>query len=158
VPIASGQSFKIHLVFKDDGYLYIVGPGNDNKPTVFLSAKPLPASGVQTNKVTRDQEFSFPNGTGNNLTLDSRPGTDNFRIVFSKTPLTSPTFFSDKVTGEPLNATQQADLDSFLSKYQQKGPVTELDESNRNAPFVRVKVVGAETSDPLVFDVRIQHN
>jgi serine/threonine-protein kinase len=158
VPIASGQSFKMHFAFKDDGYLYIVGPGNNNKPTVFLSAQPLPASGVQTNKVIRDQEFSFPNGTGNNLTLDNRPGTDNFRIVFSKTPLTSPAFFNDKVTGEPLNATQQTELDAFLSKYQQKSPVSELDESNRNAPFVRVKVVGTEISDPLVFDVRIQHN
>ncbi|HET6861577.1 MAG TPA: protein kinase [Pyrinomonadaceae bacterium] len=158
VPIASGQSFKMHFAFKDDGYLYIVGPGNNNKPTVFLSAQPLPASGVQTNKVIRDQEFSFPNGTGNNLTLDNRPGTDNFRIVFSKTPLTSPAFFNDKVTGEPLNATQQTELDAFLSKYQQKSPASELDESNRNAPFVRVKVVGTEISDPLVFDVRIQHN
>jgi serine/threonine protein kinase len=158
VPIASGQAFKMHFVFKDDGYVYIVGPGNENKPTVFLSAKPIAASGLQTNKITRDQEFSFPSGFGNNLTLDSRPGTDNFRIVFSKTPITNPSFFNDEVTGDPLSAAQQTELDAFISKYQQKSPMTDLDESNRNAPFVRVKVVGSETSDPLIFDVRIQHN
>ena len=158
VPIASGQSFKMHFVFQDDGYLYIVGPGDNNKPTVFLSAKPLPVSGVQSNKVSRDKEFSFPSGSGNNLTLDTRPGTDNFRIIFSKTPLSSPAFFNDKVTGEALTATQQTELDAFLTKYQQKAPSTELDESNRNAPFVTVKVVGSETNDPLVFDVRIKHN
>ena len=158
VPIASGQSFKMHFVFQDDGYLYIVGPGDNNKPTVFLSAKPLPASGVQNNRVSREQEFSFPSGSGNNLTLDTRPGTDNFRIIFSKTPITSPAFFNDRVTGEGLTATQQTELDTFLSKYQQKVPLTELDESNRNAPFVRVKVVEPETNDPLVFEVHIQHN
>jgi len=145
-------------VFQDDGYLYIVGPGDNNKPTVFLSAKPLPASGVQNNRVSREQEFSFPSGSGNNLTLDTRPGTDNFRIIFSKTPITSPAFFNDRVTGEGLTATQQTELDTFLSKYQQKVPLTELDESNRNAPFVRVKVVEPETNDPLVFEVHIQHN
>ena len=158
VPIASGQSFKMHFVFQDDGYLYIVGPGENNKPTVFLSAKPLPASGVQNNKVSREQEFSFPNGSGNNLTLDTKPGTDNFKIIFSKTPITNPAFFNEHVTGQGLTPAQQTELDTFLSKYQQKAPLTELDESNRNAPFIRVKMVGTETSDPLIFEVRIQHN
>ena len=27
VPLASEQSFKFHFVFSEDGYLYIVGPG-----------------------------------------------------------------------------------------------------------------------------------
>ena len=148
----------MHFVFEGDGYLYIVGPGNENKPTVFLSAKPLPASGVQSNKVSSKKEFSFPSGTGNNLTLDSRAGTDNFKIIFSKTPLSTPSLFNEKVTGEPLNAAQQGELTSFLNKYQQKAPTTELDESDRNEPFVRVKVVGNESSDLLIFDVRIQHN
>jgi len=35
VPIASGQSFKFHFTFTEDGYLYIFGPGDNNQPTAF---------------------------------------------------------------------------------------------------------------------------
>ena len=45
VPIASGQSFKFHFTFNEDGYLYIFGPGDNNQPTAFLTTKPLPQNG-----------------------------------------------------------------------------------------------------------------
>ena len=159
VPIASGQSFKFHFTFNEDGYLYIFGPGGDtNEPTAFLTTKPLAQTGVTSNKVAKEIEFSFPKGAGNNLTLDKNPGTDNFVVVFSKTPLSSPSFFNEQVTGEPLPATQQSDLKTFISRYQDKRPVTELDESNAQAPFVKVKAPPDETNNPTVFEIRIQHN
>jgi hypothetical protein len=92
------------------------------------------------------------------LTLDKNPGTDNFTIIFSKEQLSSPAFFNEPVTGEPLSASQQADLKAFVSKYQGKPPVTELDESNARAPFVRVKMAPDQSNNPIVFDIRIQHN
>ena len=159
VPIASGQSFKFHFTFDDDGYLYIFGPGGDtNRPTAFLTTKPLALTGVTSNRVTKGVEFSFPKGAGSNLTLDKNPGTDNFTVVFSKTPLSSPSLFNEQVTGEPLPATQQSDLKTFLSRYQDKRPVTELDESNAQAPFVKVKTPPDQTNNPMVFEIRIQHN
>ena len=37
VPIASGQSFKFHFTFNEDGYLYIFGPGeNRTNQLLFL--------------------------------------------------------------------------------------------------------------------------
>ena len=157
VPIASGQEFRFHFVFSENGYLYIFGPGgNTNQPTAFLTTKPHADTGVTSNKVSKGVEFSFP--SGNTLTLDKHPGTDNFVIVFSKTPLPSPSFLNEAVTGEPLPAAQQADLKTFVSKYQGRRPVTESDESNPGAPFIKVKVVPEQGDDPIVFDIHIQHN
>ena len=61
------------------------------------------------------------------------------------------------VTGEPLSPAHQTELKAFLGQYQQNQPVTEHDDSNPRAPFIRVKAVPNQT-DPIVFDVRIQHN
>jgi len=162
VGIASGKSFKFHFVFEEDGYLYIFGPGgNTNSPTAFLTTKPLAQLGVRSNKVAKGVEFSFPKddeSNVNSLTLDKNPGTDNFVVVFSKTPLSSPSFLSEQVTGEPLPAAQQTELKSFITRYQEKPPVTELDESNAQAPFVKVKATPDQTNNPIVFEIRIQHN
>ena len=158
VPLASGQSFKFHFAFNEDGYLYIFGPGDNNQPTAFLTTKPLAQTGVTSNKVAKGVEFSFPNGSGNNMTLDKTPGTDNFTVIFSRSQLSSPSFLNDRVTGEPLSPAQQAELKSFVSKYQEKRVVTELDESNAQAPFVKVKAAPDQTNNPIVFDIRIQHN
>ena len=158
VPIASGQSFKFHFTFNEDGYLYIFGPGENNQPTAFLTAKPAPKSGVSSNKVSKSVNFSFPSGAENSVTLDKNPGTDNFTVIFSKTPLAAPSFLNEPVTGEPLSAAQQADLKAFVGRYQDKRPVTELDESNARAPFVRVKAPPDQAGNPIVFDIRIQHN
>ncbi|HKG46103.1 MAG TPA: protein kinase [Pyrinomonadaceae bacterium] len=158
VPIASGQSFKFHFTFNEDGYLYIFGPGAGNQPTAFLTAKPLSTTGLKSNKVSKSVDFSFPKGDENNVTLDTNPGTDSFTIIFAKTALTSPSFLNEPVTGNPLSAAQQAELKDFVSRYQTKAPVTELDESDARAPFVRVKAPSDPTSTPIVFDIRIQHN
>ena len=159
VPIASGQSFKFHFTFNEDGYLYIFGPGGDtNKPTAFLTTKPLARTGVTSNKVVKGIEFSFPRGADNSLTLDKNPGTDNFIVIFSKTQLASPPFLNEQVTGEPLSAALQADLKTFVAGHQDKRPVTELDESNTRAPFVKVKAAPDQTNNPIVFEIRIQHN
>jgi len=161
VPIASGQDFKFYFTFAEDGYLYIVGPGpNKNQPITFLTNKPS-GTGVTSNKVSKGVEFSYPKDDAdnvNNLTLDKKPGTDHFTVIFSKTLLSSPSFFNDPVTGDALTAAQQAELKDFISRYQSKAPTTELDESNASTPFVRVKAVTDQTSNPIVFDIRIQHN
>ncbi len=157
VPLASGQSFKFHFTFTEDGYLYIFGPGDGNKPTAFLTTRPIPQSGVKSNRVNRGKEFSFPSGSGNNLTLDKRPGTDNFTVIFAKTPLPDASFLNEPVTGKPLSPVQQAELKSFVGKYQER-PETEVDESNARAPFVRVKTKPNPSGNPIVFDIRIQHN
>lgn len=161
VPVASGQEFKLYFTFAEDGYLYIIGPGDKNQPTAFLTNKPLSRTGLKSNKVNKGVEFSFPKDDEDevhSLTLDRNPGTDHFTIIFAKAPLSSPSFLNDPVTGDPMSATQQAELKDFVSRYQTKPPVTEPDQSNARAPFVRVKAAPDQTSNPIVFDIRIQHN
>ena len=116
---------------------------------------------MTSNKVSKGVEFSFPKDDAshvNDLTLDQKPGTDNFMVIFSKVPLLAPSFLSEPVTDSPLSAEQQAELKAFVTKFQAKPPVIELDESNAQAPFVKVKAAPDQTSNPLVFDIRIQHN
>jgi hypothetical protein len=159
VPIASGQYFKFHFTFAEDGYLYIVGPGPDkNQPIAFLTNKPS-GTGVSSNKVSKGIEFGFPKDDAknvNSLTLDKHPGTDQFTVIFAKTPLSSPSFLNEPMN--TLTAAQQAELKDFISRYQSKPPVIEVDESNAQAPFMRVKAAPDQISNPIVFVIRIQHN
>jgi serine/threonine protein kinase len=161
VPIASGQEFKFYFTFAEDGYLYIVGPGPDkNQPIAFLTNNPS-GTGLTSNKVSKGVEISYPKDDAqdvHNVTLDKKPGTDHFTVIFAKAPLSSPSFLSEPVTGDALSAAQQAELKDFVSRYQSKAPTTEHDESNASAPFVRVKAVPDQTGNPIVFEIRIQHN
>jgi serine/threonine protein kinase len=161
VPLDSGQAFKFHFEFGEDGYLYIIGPGERNQPTAFLTEKPASISGVDSNQVTKGSDFNFPNGMEHWLELDKKPGTENYTIIFSPQPLSAPAFLSSQATGKPLSGTEQTELNDFLAKYKTSEPVTELNDKDGAAPFVAVKVPQSkgtrDPSAPMVFEVRIQH-
>ncbi len=158
VPLASGQSFKFHFEFSEDGYLYIVGPGEQNRPTAFLTAKPAAISGLQNNQVTKTEDFSFPSGLEHWLELDKKPGTEDYTVIFSQAPLASPEFLGAQVTGKPLTEAEQIELTDFLVKNKASAQVTELNDKNAAEPFVMVSVPQSGTSgNPLVFEIRIQH-
>src|ERR1700716_70437 len=53
------QEFKFHFSPSENGYLYIIGPGTNNVPTAFLTAKPDTHFGVKTNEVKSGQDFAF---------------------------------------------------------------------------------------------------
>jgi serine/threonine protein kinase len=158
VPLASGQAFKFHFEFGDNGFLYIIGPGERNQLTAFLTAKPKAISGLETNQVTKGADFSFPSGDEHWLELDKKPGTENYTLIFSPEPLSAPAFLSAEATGKPLSETEQADLSDFLAKSKTSEPVTEINDKDAAAPFVAVRVAQSEGSGaPVVFQVRIQH-
>ncbi len=158
VPLASGQPFKFHFEFTEDGYVYIVGPGEGSRPTAFLTAKPPPRSGLSSNKVTKGSGFTFPTGIERWLELDKNPGTEDYTIVFSPTPLTNPSFFNSQATGSPMTDQENQELAAFLAKYKTSEPQTELNDKNASAPFVSVKVPRTDTSgNPFIFGIRIQH-
>jgi len=99
VQMASGQQFKFHFSPSENGYLYIIGPGDRNAPTTFLTAKPASQFGVRSNEVKSGQDFAFPADTHKDwswMNLDENPGTDEFTIIFSGTPLTTPAFLTTK--------------------------------------------------------------
>jgi serine/threonine protein kinase len=160
VAMASGQDFKFHFLPLEDGYLYVIGPGTNNAPTAFLTAKPNAASGLTTNQVKSGQDFAFPADSSkkyNWITLDTKPGTENYTIVFAPEPLSAPAFLNSEATGEPLSETEQADWSEFLAKHKTSNR-TEINDKDAAAPFVAVKVPQSDTKGAaVVFDVRIQH-
>jgi serine/threonine protein kinase len=160
VPLASGQAFKFHFEFSENGYLYIVGPGERNQPTAFLTEKPADISGLETNQVSKGSDLSFPDGIQRWLELDKKPGTETYTIVFSPEPLSAPAFLSSQATGKPLGETEQAEFAEFLSAHKTSEPVIEINDKDAAAPFVTVKVPQSGSSgsaSPVVFEVRIQH-
>ncbi|HKO98266.1 MAG TPA: protein kinase [Pyrinomonadaceae bacterium] len=158
VPLKSGQAFKFHFKTQEDGYLYILGPGEGSKPTAFLTEKPASISGLDSNQVSKGSDFSFPSGLEHWLELDKKPGTEDYTVIFSPEPLTTPAFLRDEATGKPLSETERSEFNDFLSKYRSGEPVTELNNQDSAGPAVVVKVPQSrEAGSPVIFDVRIQH-
>lgn len=161
LPLASGQAFKFHFKFKESGYLYIIGPGEGNRLTAFLTSQPAEISGLENNQITKGGDFSFPSGIEHWLELDKKAATETYSIIFSTAPLTEPALFSEPVTGKPLTETQLTGLSTFLAKHKTSEPVTELNDKNPSEPFVTVKVPQSQaqqdSSTARVFTVKIQH-
>ncbi|HEY0407263.1 MAG TPA: protein kinase [Pyrinomonadaceae bacterium] len=156
VPLASGQSFKWHFTPRENGYLYIVGPGDNNRPYGFLTAKPDPASGVTSNEVKGGVDFSYPQADGTWITLDKKPGTENYTIIFSPTQLSSPAFLS--AAGKTLTAAEQKEWEDFKTQFKANAPVTDVINGSGVDPFVSIKIPQAKpTGEPVVFDMRIEH-
>ncbi len=166
ITMQSGQSFKFHFLPSENGYLYIIVPGkNSNAPTALLTAKPHSDSGLTTNEVKGGVDFIFPHDTSDTehwLTLDKKPGTENYTVIFSPRPLTAPAFLSAQATGKPLSETEQSELNKILAIYKANGLTTETGEKNSVAPFVTLKVPKStdpnDTGRPIVFEVKIQHH
>jgi serine/threonine protein kinase len=157
VPLASGQAFKFHFTPQEDGYLYIVGPGAGNVPMTFLSAKPVPQSGVKTNEVEANVDYSFPSGAGNWITLDKTPGTEDYTVIFSPEQLTEPSFLT-ATAAHTLTTAEQDELTAFEDQYKANAPKTDVVEESGKDPFVSVKVPQAkEAAEPVIFKIRIEH-
>jgi serine/threonine protein kinase len=157
-PLASGQAFKFHFLIGQNGYLYIVGPGNENQLTAFLTRKPAEISGLDSNEVLKGSDFSFPSGIEHWLELDKKPGTEVYTIIFSPEELSEPAFLNSQVTGKTLADTERQELNDFLAKHKTTQPVTQINDSDAAAPFVTIKMPQSETSGaPVIFQIRIEH-
>ena len=154
VPLASGQSFKFHFKPDRDGYLYIIGPGEGNVPSAFLTNKPN-GGFAKTNEVKAGSEFVFPDGEDNWIELDKKPGTEIYTIIFSPTRLSEPAFLSEDAAD--LTATEQKVFEDFKAKYKANAPTTAVLGGGGTDPLVSVKIPQAAENEPVVFDVRIEH-
>jgi len=158
VPLKSGQAFKFHFEFSENGFVYVIGPGEQNQPTAFLTEKPAAISGLESNQVVKGDDFSFPSGLEHWLELDKKPGTENYTIIFSTQRLGAPAFLTQQATGKPLQDTEQTELRDFLAQHQTSTPVTELNDKDAAAPYVALKIPAAkDPGTPVIFEIRIQH-
>ncbi|MDX6444022.1 MAG: eukaryotic-like serine/threonine-protein kinase [Blastocatellia bacterium] len=152
------QQFKFHFSPSENGYLYIVGPGQKNAPTTFLTAKPAAAFGIKTNEVKSGQDFAFPAETrtaANWLTLDATAGTDEFTIIFSTKPLTEPAFLNNAALSE-ITQEEQKQLEVMRQQAKAKSVGADVVKTGAS-PFVSVKVPQNAEGSPVIFTVRIEH-
>src|SRR6185503_10026482 len=154
-----GQRFKFHFSPNENGYIYLLGPGENDAPAIFLSAQPTSGSGLKTNAVRSALDFSFPADTGtkeNFLRLNNTAGTDEFTFVFSPVPITNPAFFAGPsehhLTPDELKA--WAD---FQAQSQANASTNEVIKTGAT-PKVAVKMPqNAPENASVIFRVRIQH-
>ena len=159
IELASGQRFKFHFSPNENGYIYLLGPGENDAPAIFLSAQPTSGSGLKTNAVRSALDFSFPADTGtkeNFLRLNNTAGTDEFTFVFSPVPITNPAFFAGPsehhLTPDELKA--WAD---FQAQSQANASTNEVIKTGAT-PKVAVKMPqNAPENASVIFRVRIQH-
>jgi eukaryotic-like serine/threonine-protein kinase len=154
----SGQQFKFHFSPSENGYLYIIGPGNKNAPTTFLTAKPATDFGVKTNEVKSGEDFAFPAETSksaNWLNLDKTAGTDEFTMIFSTKPLAGPDFLNSPA-GHELTQDEQKQLDTVREQSKANSVGAEVIKTGAS-PFVSVKVPQNAEGTPVIFKVRLEH-
>lgn len=154
----SGQQLKFHFSPSENGYLYIIGPGNNNAPTTFLTAKPATVFGVKTNGVKSGQDFAFPAETSSStnwLTLDQNPGTDEFTIIFSPKPMEDLNFLNGPALKE-LTPEEQKQLASVRAQGKAKSVGADVVRIGAS-PFVSVKVPQNAEGSPVIFTVRLEH-
>ena len=153
--LRSGQQFKFHFTPRERGYLYIIGPGEGNAPTTFLTARPVGV--MKTNLANASADFSFPYGAGQVLQLDRNPSTEDYTVIFSPTPLLTPAFLAAQA-GHELTPAEQAELETLRAQAQTGTPAARVQETN-GAAAVPVTVPGTENKGrPLIFDIRIEHH
>ncbi|HEX8636333.1 MAG TPA: protein kinase [Pyrinomonadaceae bacterium] len=155
--LPSGQQFKFHFVTRERGYLYLVGPGAGNAPTTFLTARP--AGVMKTNLAAAGADFTFPYGDGQALELDKNPATEEYVVIFSRTPLLAPAFLAADA-GRVLTPAELKELEDLRARAKTARPVANVKDAEASGGASSVAVVlesAGAPSEPVVFDIRIEH-
>jgi len=153
-PLAAGQRFKFHFLTRESGYLYIIGSGERNIPTTFLTAQPVAASGVTTNRVEAGADFSFPAGD-NRIELGSYGTINTYTIIFSPAPLRQPGFLTSPANRQ-LTAGEQRELADLWERFGKQAPEL-IPETTGDQPSVAVSLPADRAGNqPLIFDIPIK--
>jgi len=155
--LRSGQQFKFHFMPRERGYLYIVGPGAGNAPTTFLTARPTGI--MKTNQAMAGADFIFPYGQGQALELDKNPGTEEYVIIFSRTPLLEPAFLATSA-GHELSPAELKEFEELRERAKTMSPIAdvkEVDAKSEGAVTVSAKAANAPV-EPVIFEIRIEHH
>lgn len=157
--LTSGQQFKLHFSPSENGYLYILGPGNNNALTTFLTDKPDRDFGVSSNEIKSGEDFSFPADSSKEeswMNLDKNPGTEEYTMIFSSSKLTTPSFLTEAALHE-LTESEQKELEDLVNQSKANLLGTEVIKTG-SSPFVSVKVPQTTAEGgPVVFKIRIDH-
>ncbi|MFL6227661.1 MAG: protein kinase domain-containing protein [Pyrinomonadaceae bacterium] len=155
ISLASGQQFRFHFSPGARGYLYVVGPGRGNAPTTFLTAQPTVGL-LKTNQAAQGSDFAFPYGAGQVLELDKNPGTEEYTVIYSETPLLAPAFLAARA-GHELSPAELKELDDLRARAQTTATSLDVKEKGAGAEAVAVSVPDKDAARLVVFEIRIEH-
>lgn len=160
IPLVSGQEYKFHFASPERGFLYLIGQKrNDNAWMTFLTnrgeheRKTNGEHERKTNLVTRNADFEFP--YERKLSLDKKPGTDEFTVIFSPVPLSSPAFLT-KDFKQILQPAEVAELEDFRTQHSISAMNQSVQTENDERAVV-ISVPDGTQNQPLIFVIPIEH-
>ncbi|HEU0180266.1 MAG TPA: serine/threonine-protein kinase [Blastocatellia bacterium] len=152
-PVEAGAKFRFHFKPTEDGYFYVIALGENGAPQTFLTSRPIPSSGVDTNSSAAGRDFHFPDGEQWFMTRKDVESTP-FTVIFSKTQLKVPAFFSSEA-GRDLSAEERKELMDLKKRYAANTPDL-VAMKDGNQPFVSVQSPERASNEPIIFDVSIK--
>jgi serine/threonine protein kinase len=150
--LPAGSNFRFHFKSREDGYLYLIALGMDGIQS-FLTAKPIPATGVTTNRLEGGKDFKFPD---EGQWFQIQPDSDKtpFVVIFSPTPLKKPAFLS--APGRNLNDAERLELNQ-LRKNSNTMPPELVETGDKNSPDMVVQIPpDRPANQPLVFELSLK--
>lgn len=153
-PLRSKRGFRIHFTPRKDGYIYIIGLGEEKALMTFLTSQPLPDSSVTPNRVSAGIDFEFP-GNPDWLEILDKEDVTPFTIVFSTSPLDGELSFLAGPAERTVNKEQESVLEGLRKKFE--ASITRGDIKGSNHPAVTICERGQRPENGLlVFDISIR--
>lgn len=150
-----GRGFRFHFIPRNRGYLYIIAEGEMNLPTLHLTARPFEKTGVTTNLIEANADYSFPSGQGKEIRLGDFGNTTKFTVIFSPMQLMKPEFLSSRAD-RPLTADEQHEMASLWRQFGEQTPKAVV-KTDGDGASVAVLVKADHASDqPIIFDIRLK--
>jgi serine/threonine protein kinase len=151
--LAAGSKFRFHFKSRESGYLYLVALGKSGNVS-FLTAQPIPATGVKTNRLEEGRDFKFPDA-GNWFEVQPDSDKTPFIVIFSPNQLTKPAFLA-AASGRNLNDSEQKELDQLRKSSVAYAPDL-VETGDKNTPDMVVQISPDRPDNrPLVFELSLK--
>lgn len=159
--ISSQDDIKFHFLAKKSGYLYILGLGEGNNLTTFLTNNPSPATGLTSNKIEEGEKLIFPNGatdSGDNrvISFNNQHGQENYTVIFSAQPLAAPSFLNSK-PGYLLVAGKIDEWEQF-QQIAEKVTISISQGNEKVESTAKVLSSNKNLDKPIIFNITFEHN
>src|SRR5262249_3447769 len=123
-------------------------------PQTFLTAQPMPASGVTTNWSGAGADFHFPDG-GQWFMIQKDAENTPFTVILSKAPLSSPSFLTTQ-SGHDLTPAERQELMEMRKQHMANTPdLVAMMDGDQPAVGVQASVERAP-DEPIIFDISIK--
>jgi serine/threonine protein kinase len=151
--LAAGSKFRFHFKPRESGYLYLIALGKSGIMS-FLTAQPIPATGVTTNRLEEGKDFKFPDA---GQWFEIQPDSDKtpFIVIFSPTQIKKPAFLT-AASGRNLSDSEQRELVQ-LRKDTAAYPPELVETGDKNTPDMVVQISPDRPANkPLVFELSLK--